>query len=123
MTRFSLLASALIAGATLTSSAAMAEDWRAERAHFIVSLDEKLTSDDKALRNTLQILKVDCFGHDGQYHYVISAKSEGHVGSYLQSSNLAGAEVRALPIKWTSDQLASFDDVQRLALAAPVSVF
>ena len=123
MTRISAIASALVASIILTGTAAVAEDWRDDRAHFIISVDEKLTSEDRPLRATLEILKVACFGHDGAYHYVLSAKSEGHVAAYLAAKGLQASGVRALPVKWTSDELSSFDNVQRMTLAAPVEVF
>lgn len=117
------LFAAMLAATLLTGTASIAEDWREGRQHYIVTLDEKMAGGDVELQRANTVIKVDCFAHDDQYHYVISAKGDGFLAAYLAAKGLETAEIRTLPVKWQNAGFDGLDKPERLAFAETTTIF
>ena len=110
--------------ATLTATGqAMAGELIPGRHDFVVTVDEKMTADDLELRKALGLIRIDCFKARGQFHYVISAKSEGHIGAYLIAKGVTPAQVSSLPVRWNGTEFVGLADETRLNYRTEVEVF
>ena len=106
-----------------TTGQAIAADLIPGRHDFVVTVDEKMTSDDMALRKALGLIRIDCFKARGQFHYVISAKSEGYIGAYLYAKGVTPAKVSSLPVRWNGTEFTGLSDETRLNYRSEIEVF
>ncbi|MEX0284580.1 MAG: hypothetical protein AB3N23_08200 [Paracoccaceae bacterium] len=96
----------------LTAPAAMAEQ-------FVAQLETSFKGANARLLDSLQVVELDAFEHDGKHYYVIEAPDEAYVKAYFFALGLRPTGLHLLDADWNAPGLADLSLENRLLFLKP----
>lgn len=99
--------SALALAASLAGTAAAADQ-------FVAQLAAPFGGARAGLLDTLRIVEIETFDHEGRHYIVLQAPSDGHVEAYFHATGLRPVALHTLKADWIAPGLADLPLGQRL---------